>query len=142
MEIALRCVLGFLVSLLAGLWVTGRLINSLRKPIVRQVSELKPEERPIDVDQENLTMAAWQVGLVERIFFTVLVSLGISGIAPAMILWITVKMAYNWNILARKRGHRLVRSYMFATLLGNLCSMLFAAIGGSICRGQIWWWPS
>ena len=40
---------------------------------------------------------SWLTGMVERLFFTVVVALELPGSAIAMIGWLTLKMATNWN---------------------------------------------
>lgn len=85
----------------------------------------------------SLDVPSWLIGLTERTFFVFLVAFELSAVAVAMIGWLTVKMLYNWNILSDGKKNITVRSLAFSALLANLISMLFALIGGLICRGSI-----
>ena len=84
-----------------------------------------------------LDVPSWLIGLTERTFFVILVAFNLSATAIAMIAWLTVKMLYNSNILSDDKKNITVRSLKFSALLGNILSMLFALIGGLICRGSI-----
>lgn len=72
-------------------------------------------------------LPGWLTGVTERTFFFTLVGFGVSGTAPAMIAWIGIKMAANWNLYLDDR-RRL--AYRFRALLCGLVSLLFAVIGG------------
>jgi hypothetical protein len=79
---------------------------------------------------------AWLTGLVERVFFTVLVAVEVPGVPTAMIAWLGAKMAANWN---RQPGDGpAVRAGAVTALLGGLLSMLFAYVGGWICSGRLY----
>lgn len=83
---------------------------------------------------------AWLTGVVERLFFTLLVAFNISATAVSMIGWITVKMVTNWN--ARKlnpaaEDQQEAINWAFSALLTGLVSMLFALLGGLIASGVI-----
>ena len=84
-----------------------------------------------------LDVPSWFIGLTERTFFVILVAFELSAVAVAMIVWLTVKMLYNGNIFSDDKKNITVRSLAFSALLANLISMLFALIGGLICRGSI-----
>lgn len=75
-------------------------------------------------------------GVVERTFFTFLVAFNVSGYATAMIGWLALKLATNWNHPAWKDSPA-IRTHGLLALLAGLISMLFAFIGGSICNGSI-----
>lgn len=125
-----RWIIGLGVSLGIGALVTGKLVEWLRAPIEREVAE---REKPLDIKRERLTIDNWLVGLIERPFFTVLVASEVSGTAVAILGWIALKMVFDWGVISWKEGDRLVRSYLFTALHGNLSSMFFALIGGLIC---------
>ena len=93
------------------------------------------EQKAYDDIMKPLDVPSWLVGLVERIFFTVLVAFNVSATALAILAWVTLKMAVSWHIVWRERESITVRSLLFSALLANLFSMLFALIGGLICRG-------
>jgi hypothetical protein len=95
------------------------------------------EEKAYDEVMKPLDVPSWLVGLVERTFFAVLVAFNVSATALAILTWIALKMAFSWNIVWREKGSITLRSLAFSALLANLFSMLFALIGGLICRGGV-----
>ena len=115
---------------------TFLLLNVLRSYIKTKAAERKE----LEVYDEFMTAAdipSWLIGLGERTFFAILVAFNVSATAVAMIVWVAVKMLYDWNILWRQRENITIRSLALSGLLGNIVSMLFALIGGLICRGSI-----
>lgn len=118
MESVLSWIIGLSVSLLIGM-VTGPILCSIRK---KYTDEHKPKDPRIPPTL---------VGLIERLFFTILIGAEISGGGVAMATWIFVKMATNWN------GFKDDRAGAISGLLGSLISMFFALIGGLICRGRL-----
>lgn len=78
----------------------------------------------------------WLTGVLERLFFSVIIGLNVSGAPIAMIGWLTVKMVTNWNRPGVPQDVEGIRG-AFVALLAGLVSMFFAAFGGAICRG----WP-
>ena len=95
------------------------------------------EQRAYDDVMKPLDVPSWLVGLVERTFFTVLVAFNVSATALAILAWIALKMAFSWNMVWREKVSITLRSLAFSALLANLFSMLFALIGGLICRGGV-----
>ena len=95
------------------------------------------EQKAYDDVMKPLDVPSWLIGLLERTFFTVLVASNVSATALAILAWVTLKMAFSWNIVWRERESITVRSLAFSALLANLFSMLFALIGGLICRGGV-----
>ena len=82
----IRWIVGLTVSLRLGHIVTNDLVHRLRKNIKGEQKRSKVNGPPIEslVAKERLAIENWQVGLLERPFFTVLVALEISGTAVAM----------------------------------------------------------
>ena len=78
----------------------------------------------------------WLTGAIERGFFTTLVAFNVPGTAPAMMGWLAIKLATNWNHpdWKEKAG---ARTQGLLALLGGLISMLAAVFGGFICSGVI-----
>jgi hypothetical protein len=66
------------------------------------------------------------------------VALEVQGTAPAMMGWLALKLATNWNRKDMESDPK-ARPFAFTALLSGLVSMLFAALGGLICRGG---WPT
>jgi hypothetical protein len=79
---------------------------------------------------------AWLTGIVERTFFTLLVALHVQGVPAAMIGWLAIKLASNWNHPSAPKGST-TRAHAFLALLAGLISLGFAYFGGLICGGEI-----
>jgi hypothetical protein len=88
----------------------------------------------------DLGIPNWLIGLLERLFFTLIVAFEVSGTAVAMIGWLTLKMASNWHQISK--GKDVARGLGIASLLAGVTSMIFALIGGLICSGKIILFPS
>lgn len=110
---------GFIVSV-AGGWVT--------LPVLRRVLDWAMNVKP-DAGRPGLCPAI--VGMAERGFFTAAVAWSVPGTVVGMMVWISAKMAANWE--ARPDGHR-VRTYRIRALVLDLVSMGFALAGGLIAR--------
>lgn len=86
-------------------------------------------------------------GFVERLFFLGVIAFSVNGAASAMVTWIVVKMAANWNseearVLrksATKDGdrERQLLNSRFTALLSTLVAMTFAMVGGVMVTGVI-----
>jgi hypothetical protein len=88
----------------------------------------------LDIGQKEpdvTKVPSWLTGVVERLFFTILVGNEMDGTAPAMMAWLGIKMLTNWNRDDWK-GNQQVRAGAFIALLTGLVSMLFAVFGGLI----------
>lgn len=122
-----RWLVGLVISLFAGHWVTSLFLDGLRERLDRLRSRNAGAAW-----QGDAYVPAWITGLVERAFFTVAVGFNVSGAVVAMIAWTAAKMATDWN---RLQGEREDPAGALTGLLGSLVSMFFALIGGLICRG-------
>ena len=82
-------------------------------------------------------------GHIERLLFTLIVAFDISGAAPAMITWVGVKMAANWNSkeALEEAGveptAREVLNRRFSAILTGAVSLVVAVIGGVIAQRKI-----
>jgi hypothetical protein len=75
-------------------------------------------------------------GFLERVFFTIAVAVNATGVLPAMIAWLALKLAANWQY--RDDINSVERTnYKFSAILAGLLSMLLAYIGGLAIQ---WWW--
>lgn len=119
-----RWLIGLTVALPLGAVVTDWFLKRLRA----QLGISRPAGRDVPHSM---------VGLAERLFFTVVIAFDVSGAAIAMIGWIAVKLLPNWELYVRHGATN--KPLAFSSLLGSLCSMFFALLGGLICRGAIWW---
>ena len=124
MEIFARWAVGLGVSLLVGGFVTEWFLNRMRShlDIPPPVGRVVPREL---------------IGVSERLFFTFVVAFDVSGAAIAMIGWMTLKLVPNWELWVKHGATN--KPLAISSLLGSLCSMFFALLGGLVCRGDIWW---
>lgn len=77
-------------------------------------------------------VSPWVTGVVERLFFTLAAAIDPSTTIPAMIGWLAIKMAANWERAPESDPfHR--SGAVLAAVLG-LISMGFALGGGLICK--------
>ncbi len=125
MDDILPWLIGLLTSLGVGHLVVDGFLRSLRR---RSGLGDKPVAHDIAVPR----VAPWLTGLVERLFFTILVASGASGVPTAMVGWLGLKLATNWNHPGWKELST-SRAFAFSGLLAGLLSMLFAYLGGLIC---------
>jgi hypothetical protein len=131
---------GLVVALgLGHLW-TFTFLTVMRNRIYHKT--LKRKEIIKDVYIGALCVPAWVVGTIERTFFGALVAFDISATAAAMVTWILVKMATDWHRILppiEEKGKHIIgpRSLAFGSLLAGMISLLFALIGGLVCRMAI-----
>jgi len=124
--------IGLFVSLVIGGLVTWQFLERLRKwmGVTKE-----------DADPATKGVPGWLLGLLERLFFTLVIAFNVSGAAVAMMGWLTLKMAVNWNRPHAgdtddiKRTRRI--RFAMSALLTGLVAMGFALIGGLIARGEI-----
>jgi hypothetical protein len=128
-EVLIRCSLGLFTSLVVGSWVTAFFLRRVRRRLDR-LRGLRGDSVP----------APWHgvqdvppglTGVIERLFFTVVVAFNVPGAVVAMIAWLAVKMATDWN----RPGTPTTAAGAMSALLGGMVSMLFAVAGGLICSG-------
>jgi hypothetical protein len=119
---------GLTISLVIGGLATWLFLWLLRKWICSS-------ER-LRLSEGSKSVPAWLTGVLERLFFTILVGLNVSGAPAAMVGWLALKLATNWNHPDWKDKPD-ARTFAFSALLGGLVSMLFALIGGLICAGTL-----
>jgi hypothetical protein len=120
--------LGLLFSLLGGAIASWAFLKSVRSWL-----GVPPKPR---LSPGNKEIPPWLTGVVERSFFTVLVGLDLAGIPTAMVGWLALKLATNWNHPDWKDKPD-ARTFALSALLGGLVSMLFALVGGLLCAGKL-----
>ena len=135
MRVLVWWVLGLAFSLLLGL-LTGPLLDLIRGRILQKARKKGEviDDKDAKLYLESLYVSSKLVGSIERLFFTILVAFNVSGTATAMIVWISVKMATDWQRILKPDGGLGIRSLAFTALLGSMISLFFAVIGGLICR--------
>lgn len=122
-------IFGLLFSVVAGGAVTAAFLYALR-------GVLGLGDKPNPKNRDIKRVPPWITGTVERLVFTVFIGSGIEA-APAMIGWLALKLATNWNRDDWNNNPK-TRPFAFTALLAGLISMLFAALGGLICKGELW----
>ncbi len=120
--------IGLLFSLVVGGIVTWLFLKVLRLRL-----GIPPKPR---LSAGGKGIPSWLTGAVERLFFTVLVGLQVSGAPTAMIGWLALKLATNWNHPDWKDKPN-ARTFALSALLAGLVSMLFALLGGLVCAGTL-----
>lgn len=131
-----RWLIGLMISVILGGILTWIFLTLLRV-------HTNLGKDPQDIADTSRPVPPWLTGVVERAFFTTILGLNVSGVPTAMIAWIGLKMVTNWN---REGAHPAPSDFVkqtrwirgaFTALLAGLVSMLFAALGGVICRGSV-----
>jgi hypothetical protein len=118
-------VLGLLFATGIGHFIVGKFLERLRKPL-----RLPKEDR----DKEQYGSVSPSVtGVLERMFFSIAVAVNASGFLPAMIAWLAVKLAANWQARSDLDTNTKV-NYMFSALIAGLMSMLVAIVAGIFIR--------
>ena len=121
-------IIGLLFSLVVGGIVTWLFLKVLRLRL-----GIPPKPRLSDGSKG---VPPWLTGTIERLFFTVLIGLGVPGAPAAMIGWLALKMVTNWNHPDWKDKPN-ARTFALSALLGGLVSMLFALLGGLVCTRML-----
>jgi hypothetical protein len=92
-----------------------------------------PPDRKVAGDLTKRTYT-WITGPLERLFFTIAVAANMAGVVPAMITWLVVKLAANWQQYTGSQndeaGAETAKNYRFSALLGGFVSMLIALVSG------------
>lgn len=132
-EIAIRWILGFGVSLLLGSLVSAKFSAFLHARALLEAAAkgLTFKEGYAD----RVTFFPRWIGVLERIFFTVVIAFAIPGVGGLVGSWIIVKMLSGWN-RAQEPGAQ-YRMLAFAGLMGSLTSLFFGIVGGLIAGGQM-----
>ena len=124
-------IIGLTFSVLGGWLVTWPSLTLLRKWM------RLPEKPKSQGKSKPRGVPPTLTGMIERLFFSVLVAFSVEGFAAAMIAWLALKLATNWNRDFWKKTSS-ARLYGFSALLAGLVSMLFAFLGGLIAKGELW----
>ncbi len=120
---------GFWVSLVGGHFVPHYALKLYR-------ARLYDKKKPPPAE-----LPSWMIGLTEGFVFTLLI--GIVGfetaVAAAMAGYISIKVATGWasrpdDKAPDNENFTHWKARVYSSLLGNLLSMSFAVLGGSICH--------
>lgn len=119
-------VVGLFFSLYVGHLVTECFLDYLHE----WMGYSKTKSFPPSPKSSRRSVPRELTGFIERLLFTILVGAGVEGVLTAMMAWLALKMASNWNFPGKKSPRPLAMS---ALLAGGI-SMLFAFFGGMIRR--------
>jgi hypothetical protein len=81
--------IGLLLSLVGGGVTSWAFLKTLRWWLA-----VPPKPR---LTEGSKGIPPWLTGVVERLFFTVLIGLEVSGAPTSMVGWLALKLATNWN---------------------------------------------
>jgi hypothetical protein len=90
-------------------------------------------DRKVAGDLTNRT-PQWITGGLERFFFSVAVAVNMSGVLPAMIAWLAVKLAANWQYREEVQNPAEKANYKFSALIAGFLSMSIAFVSGLLIR--------
>jgi hypothetical protein len=113
--------------------IVGAIVTPLFLYALRGAMGLGPKPKKSSYER----VPPWVTGVVERAVFGVLVGLNVPGAATAMMGWLALKLATNWNRKDMEANAK-ARPFAFTALLAGLISMFFAAVGGMVCSGALW----
>ena len=124
-------------SIILGL-VVSLVLGSVLTPLFLKVSywvvskKLSRPESPLGIGDWHPYSIIF--GIVERLFFTIIVAYDVSGAAISMVAWLGAKMAAYWNKTTVEDDNRISS---LISLLAGLFSMLFALVGGIMVKNGI-----
>lgn len=121
------------ISLFVGSLSTFAVWNLLHSYLHRSIAKHGWEIKESAL--QRLPLYPILTGVLERLFFTVLIAFDVSGAASGMGAWFAVKMAAGWSRIAG--GEPQHRMLAFNGLLSTLTSLLFAVLGGLVANGRI-----
>lgn len=121
MEFVIVWILGLVFSCGIGHFAVGWFLNWLRERADLS-SKFIPGVPP-----------PWLTGILERGFFTIAVAVDASDALTAMMAWLALKLAANWQARVSWEDNKRIL-YMFTALLAGFMSMLFAFLGGLFIR--------
>ena len=116
---------GLAISLGLGSILTPKFLDWLRQNLLSAIDA--------EYHVESFGALDWLVGVIERLFFTIIVGFDVSGAAVAMVSWILVKMATNWHRIIESGDNR-QRGLALCSMMGSMVSLFFALVGGLIIR--------
>jgi hypothetical protein len=92
METLYRWIIGFVFSLVIGQFATKYFMGWLHSYL-----GFDPQWREKNIGFGQRLVPSWLMGLLERLFFTILVAFDVSALSPGIMTWLLIKMASNWN---------------------------------------------
>jgi nitrate/nitrite transporter NarK len=122
-----------LISLILGsliTWIVWKLLDNYFK------NTAKNKNWELDSDDiEKITIQPILIGILERLVFSFLVAMEVSGVPTAIVGWMALKMASGWNRIVS--GETKYKMLAFNGLIVSLLSLFFAVLGGLVANGSI-----
>ena len=116
---------------LLGYSVTGAFVWIIKKCVIASIE--KSTGTSVKDPWKDPNAPHWFVaelaGLIERVFFTVIVATGLTGAAPAMIAWIGIKGIVHWQVFKDDFASQKI-AFSFIGVLGTMVSLLVAIACG------------
>jgi len=125
MDAMIWIVAGIAISQGLGYWLTKKYLYWIRDDLKRTANSDKS-------DPPKWGKIDWMTGVIERLFFTIIVSFNVGGAAVAMTSWLLVKMATDWHRIQSKED--IDRSLAFCSLTAGMVSLTFALVGGLLIK--------
>ncbi|MFZ2445850.1 MAG: hypothetical protein WAW37_05795 [Syntrophobacteraceae bacterium] len=125
----------FGVSLVAGTffsWLVWHELRNFFDSTVKRLAWVVPPQA-----NERVPIQPILTGILERLFFTILIAFNVSGVAGGIFTWMVVKMVSGWNRYVGEKEETWRRVLAFNALINNLVSLFFGVIGGLIANGTI-----
>ena len=131
--------IGWIVGLIGVSIILGTFFSWLSSRGLRCLFNKISCEKNWEVPENEIDRVPYQpfiTGIIERLFFAILIAFNTPGVAGGIFTWIVVKMLSGWN---RMTGGNETwrRALSFNALINSLISLLFAVIGGLIASGRI-----
>src|ERR1700730_4851465 len=118
---------GLVLSCGLGHFIVGEFLGRLSAYLALRVDRNFP-------DPSAKKTPGWVTGCLERFLFTIAVAVDMAGVFPAMMTWLVVKLAANWQLREDIKDQRKKANYKFSALLAGLLSMIIAFISGLLIR--------
>lgn len=123
------------IGLLLSIGIGGLVSHYFRNWRNNRIKSIGKDSDVKKADSQNIqdNILSITTGVIERTFFTILVADDVSGASVAMMGWLAVKMATNWNRIPEDTW--VGRAMSMTALQSGMVSLLFALVGGLIIRG-------
>lgn len=115
---------GLLLSSVGGHFVVGSFLKKLRHHL--KLNDATAKRTP-----------QWIAGSIERCFFTIAVGINASDALTAMMAWLALKLAANWQMRGDNGDPMTKTNYTFSALMSGLVSMLIAFLTGILIRHNL-----
>jgi hypothetical protein len=126
-------------AILVGGLVTFAWSNALHERVTTlgyrldSLGALAPDEK--EQYAARLQWIPGWLGIFERVFYSLLIGLDVTGGAAFIGVWVGIKLAGGWQ--SWSKGTTYGRAIFFIGLLGNAMSILFGVVAGLVLRSYL-----